>query len=123
MSPIRRSKSTPDSIVPSTSSLAPKTPLNSWNFLVEELVDPGVGLVVPVEEVDDHYIVLLTVAVAATDPLLDPLRVPGQVEVDDQRAELEVDPFRPGLGRDHDLTLVPEVVDQGGSACRPCGSR
>jgi hypothetical protein len=41
---------------------------------------------------------LLPVAVASSDALLDPLRVPGQVVVDDQRAELEVDALGGGFG-------------------------
>ncbi len=50
---------------------------------------------------------------AAADPLLDALGIPGQVVIHHQRAELEVDPLRRRLGRDHDLAFVPEVVDEG----------
>ena len=99
-------------MAPSTSSLAPKTPSKSWNFSESSSIDALVGLVVPVEEIDHDHVVLLPVAVAAADALLDALRVPWQVVVDDQRAELEVDAFGAGLGGDHDLALLAEVVHQ-----------
>ena len=51
---------------------------------------------------------------AAADPLLDPLRVPGQVVVDDQIAELQVDAFGGGLGGDHDGRFVAEILHEGG---------
>src|SRR5690606_29774884 len=59
-------------------------------FLLQQVVDTAIGEVVLGEEVDDDYVVLLTVAVAPADALLDSLGVPGQVVVDDERAELEV---------------------------------
>ena len=71
-------------------------------LLVEQLVDALVGGVVLVEEVDDHHVEFLAVAVAAADALLDALRVPGQVVVDDEIAELKVDALGGGLGRDQD---------------------
>jgi hypothetical protein len=43
------------------------------------------------------------------------LRIPGQVVVDDQGAELEVDAFGPGLGGDHDRSLLAKMVDQSGA--------
>ena len=83
-------------------------------LLVEQLVDALVGGVLLVEEVDHHHVELLAVAVAAADALLDALRVPGQVVVDDQIAELEVDALGGGLGGDQDGGLVAEVLDQRG---------
>ena len=81
-------------------------------LLGEQLVDALVGSVLLVEEVDDDDVVLLAVAVTAADALLDPLRVPGQVVVDDQRAELQIDAFGGGLGGDHDYRFVAEILDQ-----------
>ena len=89
--------------------------LEELELLGEQLEDALVGLVLPVEEVDDDDVVLLAVAVAAADALLDALRVPRQVVVDDQRAELEVDALRAGLGGDHDAALLAEVVDERGA--------
>ncbi len=57
---------------------------------------------------------LLSVAVAASDPLLDAVRVPGQIVVDDQRAELQVHTLGGGLGRDHDAGPVAELLNDGG---------
>ena len=71
-------------------------------LLAEQLEHAPVGLVALVQEVDDDHVVLLAVAVAAADALLDALRVPGQVVVDDQRAELQVDAFRRRLGGEQD---------------------
>ena len=64
------------------------------------------------EEVDDGHVPLLTVAVAATDALLDALRVPGQVVVHDRVAELQVQALGAGLGGDEDDRAGPELVDQ-----------
>ena len=74
-------------------------------LLAQQFEHAAVGLVALVQEVDDHHVVLLPVAVAAADALLDALRVPGQVVVDDQRAELQVDAFRRGLGGEQDRSL------------------
>src|ERR1035437_8167918 len=100
-------------MAPSTSSLAPKTPLKRREFLVKELINPQGGSVAPVKEVDDHHIKLLAVPVAPANPLLDALRVPGQVIVNDEVAELQVDPLRCRFGGDHDGGFVAEVFDKG----------
>ena len=65
--------------------------LEELELLGKKQIDADVGGVSLVEEVDHDDIELLAVAVAAADALLDPLRVPGQIVVDDQIAELEVD--------------------------------
>ena len=49
---------------------------------------------------------------AAADALLDALRVPRQVVVDDGVAELQVQPLRPRLRRDQDRGALPELVDE-----------
>ena len=64
-----------------------------------------------VEEIDDNYIMFLAVAMTAPNALLDALRVPRQVVVDHERAELEIDTFRGRLGGDEDLRMVPEVLN------------
>ena len=51
-------------------------------------------------QIDDAHIVLLSVAVNAAHPLLQTSRVPGDVVVDHQAAELEVDALARGVGRD-----------------------
>ena len=84
-------------------------------LLVEQLVDALVGGVLLVEEVDHDDVELLAVAVAAADALLDALRVPGQVVVHDQVAELKVDAFGRGFGGDQDRRLVAEVLDERGA--------
>lgn len=84
-------------------------------FLREQFQHPPVGLVPLVQEVDDHYIVLLTVPVTSADTLLDTLRIPRQVVVDDQGAELQVNTLRGRLRGDHDRRVIPEVPDERGS--------
>ena len=81
-------------------------------LLGQQLKHAAVGLVALVQEVDDDDVVLLPVAMAAADALLDPLRVPGQIVVDDQRAELQVDAFGRGFGCEHDRRVVAEMLDQ-----------
>ncbi len=57
-------------------------------------------------------VVLLAVAMAAPDALLDALRIPGQVVVHDRVAELQVEALRAGLGGDEHLRARLELVNQ-----------
>jgi len=84
-------------------------------FLIQQLVNPAIRLVAQVDEVEHHHIVLLPVAMAATNALFDALGIPGQVVVDHQGAELQVDTFGCGFGGDHDAALATEVVHQCGA--------
>ena len=72
------------------------------------------GVVLEIEEVDDGHVDLLAVAVATPDALFDTLRVPGQVEIHEERAELKIDTFGPGFRGDQDRLLVAEGFDDGG---------
>lgn len=101
-----------EDLVASSEDTAEETQL-----LGEELEHTLVRGVAAVEEIHDDHVVLLSVAMAATDPLLDALRVPRQVVVHDERAELKVDAFRSGLGRDEDRGLLAEVFDDGRLDC------
>ena len=49
----------------------------------------------------------------AADALLYPLRIPRQIVIDEQRAELKVDAFGAGLGRNQNGLVVPESLDDG----------
>ncbi len=84
-------------------------------LLVQQLEDAPVGLVAAVDEVEHDHVVALAIAVAAADTLLHPLRVPRQVVVDHQRAELGVHPLGGGLGGDHDLRPLAELLDERGA--------
>ena len=53
---------------------------------------------------------LLTIAVTPPDTLLDPLGVPRQVEVHNQRAELQIHAFRGGFGSNEDGGFVAKMV-------------
>ena len=75
-------------------------------------MNPHIGGIGAIKEVDDDDVILLAVTMAAADALLDALRVPRQVVIDDHRAKLEIDALRAGLRRDHDLALVAEIVDE-----------
>ena len=78
----------------------------------EDVEREPLRLVVAGEKVDDGDVARLPVAVATADPLLDALRVPRQVVVDDGVAELQVQPFRPRFRRDQDRGALPELVDE-----------
>ncbi len=82
--------------------------------MIEKLVDALLGAVLEVQEVDHSHVDLLAVAMAAADALLDALRVPRQIEIDDQRAELKVDAFRAGFRRNEDRLAFAEGFDDGG---------
>src|SRR5690606_1901620 len=89
-----------------------KLGVEELDLLRQQFGDALVRLVAEIDEVHNHHVVLLTVAVAAPDALLDALRVPRQVVVDDERAELEVDAFGSGLGGNHDFAPLLEVLNQ-----------
>ena len=78
----------------------------------QDLEHESLGLVVVGEEVHDGHVALLAVAMAATDALLDALRIPRQVVVHHRVAELQVQPLRAGLGRDEHVRARRELVDQ-----------
>ena len=92
-----------------------KHAIEEAEFLAEQFEDASIGLVTLVKEVNHDDVVLLPVAMTTADPLLDPLRVPRQVVVDDQRAELKVHAFRCGFSREQDRRIIPKMLDQGGA--------
>ena len=81
-------------------------------FLVEQLIDALIRRVLLVQEIDHDHVELLAVAMASADALLDTLRIPWQIVVHDEVAELQVDALRCRFGRDQDGGLVSEVIDQ-----------
>jgi hypothetical protein len=52
--------------------------LNRVEFLGQQFQHAAICLIALVEEVDDHHIMQLPVAVASADALLNPLWIPGQ---------------------------------------------
>ena len=81
-------------------------------LLAQDLEREAPASVVLREEVDDGHVVLLAVAMAAADALLDALRVPRQVVVHDRVAELQVQALGAGLGGDEDARARLELVDE-----------
>ena len=73
---------------------------------VEDLALAGIAG----DEIPDVHLVVLPVAVDASHPLLQAVGIPGDVVVDHQRAELQVDALTRGLGRHHNLRPVAEGV-------------
>ena len=73
--------------------------------LLEQALEDGPLDSVRRDEIEDIVFGLLADPVDAPHALLKPVGVPGQVVVDHQVAELEIDAFARGLGRDADLLL------------------
>ena len=67
-------------------------------LVAENLKKKTFGFVVFGDEVNDRDVVCLTVSVAPSDSLLDPLRIPRKVVVDQSVTELKVQSFCAGLG-------------------------
>ena len=65
---------------------------------------PSIG--VGGNEVEDQAILALAVSVDAPHPLLQPIRIPWNVVVDEEMAELQVDAFARRLGGDHHLHVA-----------------
>ena len=83
--------------------------------MIEQLVNAHVGGIGPIEEVDHHDIVFLSVPMAAANALLDALGVPRHVVVHHEITELEVDTLGRGFGGNHDACLVAEILYDGGA--------
>ena len=98
--------------------MAPKTPLNRRNFH-RAVRKPDGRRRCSIEEVDDHDIELLAVAVASANALFDALRIPGKVVIDHEIAELKVDAFGRRFGGDHDGGFIAEVFDQAARMSAP----
>ena len=107
----------------------PKDSAEQAEFLAEEFENTTINFIALVEKVYNHDIELLTIAVAAANPLFDALRIPGQIVIDNKGTELQVDAFRRGFSGEEDCRIVTEMLDQrgpnihtpgtGGAACVP----
>src|SRR5208283_1147998 len=62
------------------------------------------------DEIEDEAVVLLAVAMNASHALFQPHGAPGDIEVDHEPAELQVNPFSGGLGRGQHLGLLLEIT-------------
>jgi hypothetical protein len=94
---------------------SPENALKELEFFGQKLKHPLVGGVGSVQKVDHYNIMLLAVAVAAANSLLDTLRIPGEVIVYNKRAKLKVNAFCAGFGGDHDAALLAKVIHEGRS--------
>src|SRR5882672_6350849 len=54
----------------------------------------------------------LPIAMATTDALLNALRIPGQIVIDDKTTKLQVDPFCARFGSNHNGGTLPEFLNQ-----------
>src|SRR6185369_242227 len=79
-----------------------KHALEKLKLLRKQFIDSLVSFVLSIQEVDDHYVVLLSVAMTTANALLDPLRIPRQVVIHHQRTELKINSFGARFGRNHD---------------------
>ena len=91
-------------------------------LLVQQFIDADIGRICLIEEVDDHNIELLAVAMAASNTLLNALRVPGHIVVDNQGAELEINTLSSCFRCNHNGCFVPEIVNDGCTAIGGEGS-
>ena len=68
-----------------------------------------------IQKIDHNNIVLLSITVAASDSLLNSLRVPWKVVVHYQRTELHIDTLCSSFGGNHNLSLITKILDQRGA--------
>ena len=67
-----------------------KNTIEKVKLFSQQLIDTLISCVFLIQEVNHYHIMFLAVAMAAADPLFDPLGVPGEIVVDHQRAELKI---------------------------------
>ena len=77
---------------------------------LEELLQDAAFAGVGRDEVEDEAVLLLAVAVDAAHALLEADGIPGDVVVDHEPAELEVDAFARRLGGHQDLAVLAELA-------------
>ena len=77
---------------------------NLLELLVQPLKDPALDRVCG-HEVEDQAVLALAVAVDAAHPLLETVRVPGDVVVEEDVADLEVDAFAEAVSSDENTPL------------------
>ena len=82
-----------------------KDSLEEAELLGEEFENPFVRFVFVVQEIHNNNIVFLPISMATPDSLFDTLRIPRQVVIDDERAELKVDSFSARFSGDHDAAF------------------
>ena len=99
-----------------------KHTIKQLELVRQQFQHPLIGMVAGIDEVDHHHIMLLPVAMTTANPLLNALRVPGQIVVDDQRTELQIDPFRRRLGSDHHISRFTEVINQRSTSINGAGT-
>ena len=87
-------------------------PAEQIQLFAQNLESQLLRLVVAGNEINHGNVALLTVAMAASNALLDALRIPGQIVVDDRLAELQVQTLRAGLRADQDSRTGPELVHE-----------
>ena len=80
--------------------------------MFEQFIDPLICRIAFVQKVDYDHIVFLTVTVTASDTLFNTLRIPRQIIVDYQRAELQVDTFSTCFCGNQDFRFFLETVNQ-----------
>lgn len=101
--------------------------IEELELLVEQFIDAAIRLIITVEEVNHDHVMLLPITVTAANALLYSLRIPGQVIVDHQGTELEIDTLSPGFGGNHDgatgVFVAAEIVDQCGARICNAGAR
>ena len=90
---------------PSTSKTRPPSALRLLGELLEQPLEHLAFARLVGDEVPHVADLGLADAVDAAEALLDPVRVPGQVVVDEQVRALQVDAFACGVGRDEDVDV------------------
>ena len=93
----------------------PEDTLKELELLCKQLLHANIRCVRPVRKVHHNDIELLAVAMATAKALLNPLRVPRKIVVDDQIAELKIDPLGRCFRGNHDAGFIAEEIDQRGA--------
>ena len=90
-----------------------KHTLEELEFFRKELKNTQISSVFTIQKIHHHDIMLLAVSMTTANSLFDALRIPGQVVINNQGTELEVDPLGACLGGYHYPPLITKVFDQG----------
>jgi hypothetical protein len=84
-------------------------------LLRQQFVDAAISFVLPIQKIHHHDVVFLAVSMRSANSLLDPLRIPRQIVIYDERAKLKVDSFGSRFGGDHDAAVFAKIINE----CRP----
>ena len=96
-----------------------KHTIEELELLIQQFIHTYIGRITFIEEVHNYDIEFLSISVASTYSLFDPLWIPWHIIVHYQRAELQIVTLGGSFGSNHDSGFILKIINDSRLACRP----